>query len=280
MSDANNALKTGYDPVALAWPAWIERVGVDAAFLPDVVAPGVSVGSITPAAARAFGLPADVCIARRNDGRLRLVSRDRRKNRRRRRDRARHVADPEASVGQADLRASLRRLQPSAARHVARGRCVQLRRRGASGPFLAGRDRSSHAPHRPGCRNRARLLSPDGQGRAVSGRRSGILAAHGAAPGSAAKSFSRRSSKGSPASRRSATEGSRNSARPPSSRCARSEAGPGIPPGLASARESLASRSSSRSRAKLLMALPCWRCTPGAGERTSGRLALHRIGEL
>ena len=42
VSDANNALKTGYDPVALGWPAWIERVGVDAALLPDVVAPGVS----------------------------------------------------------------------------------------------------------------------------------------------------------------------------------------------------------------------------------------------
>ncbi len=63
VSDANNALKTGYDPVALGWPAWIERVDVDAALLPDVVAPGVSVGAIAPASARAFGLPADVRVA-------------------------------------------------------------------------------------------------------------------------------------------------------------------------------------------------------------------------
>jgi D-ribulokinase len=63
VSDANNALKTGYDPVALGWPAWIERVGVDVALLPDVVAPGVSVGAIAPASACAFGLPADVCVA-------------------------------------------------------------------------------------------------------------------------------------------------------------------------------------------------------------------------
>ena len=63
ISDANTALKTGYDPVALVWPGWIERVGVDAALLPDVVTPGVSVGTIAPAAARAFGLPADMCIA-------------------------------------------------------------------------------------------------------------------------------------------------------------------------------------------------------------------------
>ena len=63
VSDANNALKTGYDPVARGWPAWIERVGVDAALLPDIVAPGVSVGAIAPASARAFGLPADVCVA-------------------------------------------------------------------------------------------------------------------------------------------------------------------------------------------------------------------------
>ena len=59
----SRGLKTGYDPVGLVWPAWIERVGVDAALLPDVVAPGVSVGVIAPASARAFGLPADVCIA-------------------------------------------------------------------------------------------------------------------------------------------------------------------------------------------------------------------------
>ncbi|RBP18371.1 xylulokinase [Roseiarcus fermentans] len=63
LSDANNALKTGFDPVVLAWPAWIERVGVDAALLPEVVAPGAMVGTITPAAARAFGLPADVGVA-------------------------------------------------------------------------------------------------------------------------------------------------------------------------------------------------------------------------
>ncbi len=63
VSDANNALKTGYDPIALGWPAWIERVGVDAALLPDVVAPGVCVATIAPATARAFALPADVRIA-------------------------------------------------------------------------------------------------------------------------------------------------------------------------------------------------------------------------
>jgi D-ribulokinase len=63
VSDANNALKTGYDPVASAWPAWIERVGVDAGLLPEVVEPGVCVGLISPSAARAFGLPEDVRIA-------------------------------------------------------------------------------------------------------------------------------------------------------------------------------------------------------------------------
>ena len=69
VSDGNNALKTGYDPVALAWPAWIARVGVDAALLPDVVAPGVSVGTLAPAAQRAFGLPADVrVVAGTTDG--------------------------------------------------------------------------------------------------------------------------------------------------------------------------------------------------------------------
>jgi len=67
------------------------------------------------------------------------------------------------------------------------GRRVQQRRRGASGPFPAGRDRSTHAAHRPGRRHRARLLSPDRQGREVSDRRSGICAAHGAASGKSRK---------------------------------------------------------------------------------------------
>ena len=56
VSDANNALKTGYDPVAARWPDWIGRLGFDTALLPEVVEPGAAIGPVTPEAAKAFGL--------------------------------------------------------------------------------------------------------------------------------------------------------------------------------------------------------------------------------
>lgn len=61
-SDANNALKTGYDPVAARWPAWIALTGLDPAILPPVVEPGTPLGRITAATASAFGLPPDCQI--------------------------------------------------------------------------------------------------------------------------------------------------------------------------------------------------------------------------
>lgn len=57
VSDANNALKTGYDPVAGGWPDWLADAGIDMALLPPVVEPGTPTGTVTPAAAQAFGLP-------------------------------------------------------------------------------------------------------------------------------------------------------------------------------------------------------------------------------
>jgi xylulokinase len=62
VSDENNALKTGYDPVAGAWPDWLEAAGIDRALLPEVVAPGEVTGGIQKDQAAAFDLPADVRI--------------------------------------------------------------------------------------------------------------------------------------------------------------------------------------------------------------------------
>ncbi|MDQ0395673.1 FGGY-family carbohydrate kinase [Labrys monachus] len=55
-SDENNALKTGYDPVARQWPAWIARTGAVLAKLPYVVEPGAAIGPVGEAG-RALGLP-------------------------------------------------------------------------------------------------------------------------------------------------------------------------------------------------------------------------------
>jgi sugar (pentulose or hexulose) kinase len=56
VSDENNALKTGYDPVARNWPAWIANVGVTPDMLPAVVPAGTVVGGVSVEAAKRFGL--------------------------------------------------------------------------------------------------------------------------------------------------------------------------------------------------------------------------------
>jgi sugar (pentulose or hexulose) kinase len=63
ISDENNALKTGYDPVQRCWPGWLRDLGIRVALLPQVVEPGTPIGTIDAALATRFGLPADVGIA-------------------------------------------------------------------------------------------------------------------------------------------------------------------------------------------------------------------------
>jgi len=60
-SDWNNALKTGYDPVATRWPEWIERAGADAGKLPVVLEPGAPIGPVSPEAV-ALGLPPSAIV--------------------------------------------------------------------------------------------------------------------------------------------------------------------------------------------------------------------------
>ncbi len=63
-SDANNALKTGYDPRAGAWPDWIEAAGLPLAMLPGRVAePGEALGTVAPGMAARVGLPPDAVVA-------------------------------------------------------------------------------------------------------------------------------------------------------------------------------------------------------------------------
>lgn len=62
VTDENNALKSGYDPVSRAWPAWIRETGFDTALFPDVLPAGTRVGTITPEMASLLGLPPDTAI--------------------------------------------------------------------------------------------------------------------------------------------------------------------------------------------------------------------------
>jgi sugar (pentulose or hexulose) kinase len=62
VSDENNALKTGYDPVLRCWPRWLRDLGIRLDLLPEVVEPGTPVGTIDPGLAARFGLPAGTVI--------------------------------------------------------------------------------------------------------------------------------------------------------------------------------------------------------------------------
>jgi sugar (pentulose or hexulose) kinase len=82
-SDVNNALKTGYDPIAGIWPDWFEPLGVRRTLLPQVREPGAPIGPVG-VAARALGLPrttllvagtTDGCAAFLATGATQLVSR-------------------------------------------------------------------------------------------------------------------------------------------------------------------------------------------------------------
>ena len=62
VTDENNALKSGYDPVAREWPRWIGEAGFDTALFPQVVPAGTRIGTITAEAAALFNLPQDTAI--------------------------------------------------------------------------------------------------------------------------------------------------------------------------------------------------------------------------
>ena len=65
-TDENNALKTGYDSVAAAWPDWLP---LNRALLPRVVPPGSPLGQVTAAIAAQFGLPpGTIVVAGTTDG--------------------------------------------------------------------------------------------------------------------------------------------------------------------------------------------------------------------
>ena len=57
VTDENNALKTGYDPRARAWPDWVRAVGGD--LLPEVVPAGAVLGPLTD---RTLGLPPQTLV--------------------------------------------------------------------------------------------------------------------------------------------------------------------------------------------------------------------------
>jgi len=61
-SDPNNALKSGYDPVANHWPAWLDQLPFPPAWLPKVQPAGSPIGPVDRRIAEQFGLPRDALV--------------------------------------------------------------------------------------------------------------------------------------------------------------------------------------------------------------------------
>lgn len=55
ITDENNALKTGYDPVERCWPQWIDTIS-DVSLLPEVVAPGTVIAQLSDQLCQDFNL--------------------------------------------------------------------------------------------------------------------------------------------------------------------------------------------------------------------------------
>lgn len=61
-TDSNSALKTGFDPILQAWPAWLADVGMPSHLLPAVLSPGTDLGLVAPSVAATLGLAPDCRI--------------------------------------------------------------------------------------------------------------------------------------------------------------------------------------------------------------------------
>lgn len=62
VSDENNALKLGYDPLGRRWPNWLDSLAVPRRLLPQVLPVGQPIGCVTHRAADRFGLMPDTLV--------------------------------------------------------------------------------------------------------------------------------------------------------------------------------------------------------------------------
>jgi len=66
-SDENNALKLGYDPLERRWSDWLEKLNIDTTNLPEVVAPGTPVGTLSGGLAKRWNWPDAQLVAGTTD---------------------------------------------------------------------------------------------------------------------------------------------------------------------------------------------------------------------
>ena len=61
-TDSNNALKTGYDPIAQQWPSWIEQLGIKPQQLPTVSNPGTVLFPLDKNIVKQFGFNSNILL--------------------------------------------------------------------------------------------------------------------------------------------------------------------------------------------------------------------------
>ncbi|WP_372522967.1 preQ(1) synthase [Sulfuricaulis sp.] len=61
-SDYNNCLKLGFDAEKMAWPKWVNKLGLNVTLLPEVHVPGEPLETVSADIAKNFGLPADTQV--------------------------------------------------------------------------------------------------------------------------------------------------------------------------------------------------------------------------
>lgn len=62
VSDTNNMLKLGYDPISGRWPSWLQALGVPERLLPEVVESGSPIGPVRAELCIELGLPESVMV--------------------------------------------------------------------------------------------------------------------------------------------------------------------------------------------------------------------------
>jgi len=62
VSDFNNSLKLGFDPVTKSWPEWIDSFNFPLSLLPEVTAPGTVIGNLKPELQQKLGFDHEVKI--------------------------------------------------------------------------------------------------------------------------------------------------------------------------------------------------------------------------
>jgi sugar (pentulose or hexulose) kinase len=63
VSDANNCLKSGWDPVHRCWPDWLDALAVPRQLLPRAVMPGTPIGTLRPELVQHYGFAPGTLLA-------------------------------------------------------------------------------------------------------------------------------------------------------------------------------------------------------------------------